>query len=94
MESRERFKVQTAAEFMNSGPPLGSRQEKLAIATEERGKRECERQQRERLACMTPADFERERAEFEQCEYIAKIKRRLTNKQDELNKERLPTWLL
>ena len=90
----DKFRVMTVAEFMNSGPPLLSREHKLAVQAEERAKDERERQRRKRLAKMTPEDIARERRIFEQCEYIAQIKRRLTNKQDELNKERLPTWLL
>ena len=93
MKPRDRFKVQTAAEFMNSGPPLGSREEKLAIAAEERAKTERERQRRERLARMTPPDIERERRIFERCEYLSQLKIRLADKQDELDKERLPKWL-
>ena len=91
---KERFKVMSAAEFMASGPRIGSIEHKNLIAAEEQAKRDRERQQRERLARMTPDDIARERGEFEQCENIAQIKRRLTDKQDELNKERLPTWLL
>ena len=94
MKPRERFKVQTVAEFMNSGPPLGSREQKNAIEAEEREKRSREHQRREHLARMTPEDIARERGEFEQCEYISQMKRCLTDKQAEMNnRERLPEWL-
>ena len=93
MKPRERFRVQTAAEFINSGPPLGSREEKLAIAAEERAKCERERQRREHLAAMTAEDIQRERRIFERCQYFSQLNIRLADKQDELDKERLQKWL-
>ena len=92
--SNERFKVQTAAEFMNSGPPFGSQEQKLAIEAEERAKTDRESQRRERLARMTPEDIARERREFERLVHISQMNDRLTEIQAELdNKERLAKWL-
>lgn len=93
MRPSEKFHVMTAAEFTNTGPRLGSREEKQIIAAEEWAKRDREQRRRERLARMTPAGIEHEQREFERCEQISQITWRLANKQDELDKERLPKWL-
>ena len=90
---KERFKVMSVAEFMASGPRIGSIEHENLIAAEEQAKCDREQRRRERLARMTPEDIARERRIFEQCQYISQLKMRLADKQDELDKERLPKWL-
>ena len=90
----DKFTVISASQFMNSGPRLGSREEKKIIAGEERARCDREQRQREQLARMTPADIEHERREFERYVHISQITCRLTDKQDEMDsKEGLPRWL-
>ena len=52
-----KFKVQTAAAFINSGPRFGSREEKLAIQAEENA-----RDQREALAQTRRDDYQTRRS--------------------------------
>ena len=85
--SHHRFEVQSAADFINSGPAFGSREEKLAIQTEESAKRDHEQRRRKRLDRMTSKDIERERRIFEWCDCVSQLKSRLDKE------EGLPSWL-